>query len=188
LMLGIWNFQRQVSQFILGMTINRGITNYIITGFVSYLQCNAKGKMKEQAKQKFGELVDRFRYNLDVYKKSTYNETQVRREFIDPFFEALGWDVSNKQGFAEQYKEVVPKGASFIFSFLLNTFCISFFPNLLSSDGCPLYCLNFSQKAWETIGLSIIPGNNFNTSLTTLPLRSILLVTSSSLPRSSSVD
>ena len=107
MMLEIWNFQRQVSQFILGMTINRGITNYIITGFVSYLQCNAKGKMKEQAKQKFGELVDRFRYNLDVYKKSTYNETQVRREFIDPFFEALGWDVSNKQGFAEQYKEVV---------------------------------------------------------------------------------
>jgi len=66
-----------------------------------------KGKMKEQAKQKLRELVDRFRYNLDVYKKSTYNEAQVRWEFIDPFFEALGWDVSNKQGFAEQYKEVV---------------------------------------------------------------------------------
>jgi len=62
---------------------------------------------KEQAKQTFGELVERFRYNIDVYKKSAYNETQVRREFIDPFFEALGWDVSNKQGYAEQYKEVV---------------------------------------------------------------------------------
>ncbi len=70
-----------------------------------------KGKMKEQAKQKLGELVERFRYNLDVYKKSTYNEAQVRREFIDPFFEALGWDVSNKQGFAEQYKEVVHEDA-----------------------------------------------------------------------------
>jgi len=67
--------------------------------------------MKEQAKQKFTELVERFRYNLDVYKKSTYNDTQVRREFIDPFFEALGWDVSNKQGFAEQYKEVVHEDA-----------------------------------------------------------------------------
>ena len=63
--------------------------------------------MKEQARQKIKELVDRFRMNIDVYKKSTYNETQVRREFIDPFFEALGWDVSNKQGYAEQYKEVV---------------------------------------------------------------------------------
>ena len=63
--------------------------------------------MKEQARQKIKELVDRFRMNIDVYKKSTYNETQVRREFIDPFFEALGWDVRNKQGYAEQYKEVV---------------------------------------------------------------------------------
>jgi type I restriction-modification system DNA methylase subunit len=62
---------------------------------------------KEQGKQKIKELVERFQYNLDVYKKSTYNETQVRREFIDPFFEALGWDVSNKQGYAEQYKDVV---------------------------------------------------------------------------------
>jgi hypothetical protein len=62
---------------------------------------------EEAAKQKLGELVARFRTNIDVYKKSAYNEAQVRREFIDPFFEALGWDVSNKQGFAEQYKEVV---------------------------------------------------------------------------------
>ena len=63
--------------------------------------------MKEQAKQKLRELVERFRRNLDVYKKLAYNEAQVRREFIDPFFEALGWDVSNRQGYAEQYKEVV---------------------------------------------------------------------------------
>jgi type I restriction-modification system DNA methylase subunit len=63
--------------------------------------------MQEQARLKIGTLVDRFRTNIDVYKKSVYNEAQVRREFIDPFFEALGWDVSNKQGFAEQYKAVV---------------------------------------------------------------------------------
>ncbi|MFZ2070433.1 MAG: type I restriction endonuclease [Halobacteriota archaeon] len=67
--------------------------------------------MKEQARQKLQELIERFRYNLDVYKKSAYNETQVRREFIDPFFEALGWDVSNKQGYGEQYKEVVHEDA-----------------------------------------------------------------------------
>ncbi|MHC1603137.1 MAG: Eco57I restriction-modification methylase domain-containing protein, partial [Candidatus Syntropharchaeales archaeon] len=66
---------------------------------------------REQAKEKLKELARRFRYNLDVYKKSTYNETQVRREFIDPFFEALGWDVSNKAGHAEQYKDVVHEDA-----------------------------------------------------------------------------
>jgi hypothetical protein len=47
------------------------------------------------------ELIDRFARNLPDYKQGRYNETQVRREFIDPFFEALGWDVNNKQGYAE---------------------------------------------------------------------------------------
>jgi type I restriction-modification system DNA methylase subunit len=67
----------------------------------------SKDKMKEEAKHNIRKLVERFRYNLDVYKKSTYNETQVRIEFIDPFFEAMGWDVGNKQDHAEQYKDVV---------------------------------------------------------------------------------
>ncbi len=61
----------------------------------------------EDAKEKIKELVERFHLNLDAYKSGSYNETQLRREFIDPFFEALGWDVQNKQGYAEQYKEVV---------------------------------------------------------------------------------
>ena len=67
--------------------------------------------MKDQAKEKVKKLVERFRYNLGVYKKPTYNETQVRQEFINPFFEALGWDVNNKQGHAEQYKDVVHEDA-----------------------------------------------------------------------------
>jgi hypothetical protein len=53
------------------------------------------------------ELVERFDRNLEAYKQGKYNETQVRREFIDPFFEELGWGVSNKKGYAEAYKEVV---------------------------------------------------------------------------------
>ena len=57
------------------------------------------------------DLVDRFHRNKDTYKNPKYNETQLRREFLDPFFSALGWDVENKQGFAEQYKEVVHEDA-----------------------------------------------------------------------------
>lgn len=41
------------------------------------------------------DLIERFERNLDAYKSGAYNETQVRREFIDPFFEALDWDVNN---------------------------------------------------------------------------------------------
>ena len=53
------------------------------------------------------ELVERFRLNLDAYKRDEYKEAHVRVEFIDPFFEALGWDMRNVHGYAEQYKDVV---------------------------------------------------------------------------------
>jgi hypothetical protein len=38
------------------------------------------------------ELIERFDRNVEAYSNPAYNETQVRREFIDPCFEALGWD------------------------------------------------------------------------------------------------
>lgn len=53
------------------------------------------------------ELVERFERNIEEYKLGRYNEAQVRQEFINPFFEALGWDMNNRQGLAEAYKEVI---------------------------------------------------------------------------------
>ena len=57
------------------------------------------------------ELIARFDQNIEAYQSQVYNETQVRREFIDPFFEALGWDVANKAGYAEAYKDVIHEDA-----------------------------------------------------------------------------
>ena len=57
------------------------------------------------------ELVERFESNLASYKSGHYNETQVRREFVDPFFKAMGWDIDNEQGFAEAYKDVIHEDA-----------------------------------------------------------------------------
>ncbi len=57
------------------------------------------------------ELVDRFHRNVEAYRTQGYNETQLRREFLDPFFEALGWDVINKLGHAEAYKDVIHEDA-----------------------------------------------------------------------------
>jgi len=57
------------------------------------------------------KLIDTFDNNLDAYKKGAYNETQVRREFIDPFFQALGWDITNENGYAEAYKDVIHEDA-----------------------------------------------------------------------------
>ncbi len=63
------------------------------------------------APQVIHDLIERFERNRDAYHSGRYNETQLRREFVDPFFEALGWDVDNRQGYAEAYKEVVHEDA-----------------------------------------------------------------------------
>jgi len=52
-------------------------------------------------------LVDHFDQNRDAYHSVSYNEAQLRREFIDPLFEALGWDVENRQGSAMPYRDVI---------------------------------------------------------------------------------
>ena len=52
-------------------------------------------------------LVERFDRNREAYCSTNYNETQLRREFVDPFFKALGWDINNEQGDAEAYKDVI---------------------------------------------------------------------------------
>lgn len=53
------------------------------------------------------ELAERFHKNYRQYSSQNYKEAELRKEFIDPLFEMLGWDVANKKGLAEQYKEVV---------------------------------------------------------------------------------
>ena len=62
---------------------------------------------KELGLKKVLELVERFKEHQIIYKKAEYNETQTRRDFIDPFFKALGWDIDNEQGFSESYREVI---------------------------------------------------------------------------------
>ncbi len=57
------------------------------------------------------DLVERFGAHSDAYRSGQYNETQLRREFLDPFFGALGWDVNNAQGYAEAYKDVIHEDA-----------------------------------------------------------------------------
>ena len=53
------------------------------------------------------DLVEHFRRNADDLRSNRYNETELRREFLDPFFEALGWDVNNSLRYSETYKDVV---------------------------------------------------------------------------------
>ncbi len=56
-------------------------------------------------------LIENFERNLDAYRTGQYNETQVRRDFIDPMLKALGWDMDNSQGYAEAYRDVIHEDA-----------------------------------------------------------------------------
>ncbi|MCK9401443.1 MAG: N-6 DNA methylase [Bacteroidales bacterium] len=62
---------------------------------------------KDAAFKKISDLVTRFEEQYDFYKNSDYNETLTRRDFIDPFFKSLGWDIDNENGYAESYREVI---------------------------------------------------------------------------------
>jgi Eco57I restriction-modification methylase/restriction endonuclease TaqI-like protein len=66
---------------------------------------------KTNAPKEILDLVARFEQQLDAYKSGQYNETQLRREFLDPFVKSLGWDVDNEKGHAEAYKDVVHEDA-----------------------------------------------------------------------------
>ncbi len=53
------------------------------------------------------DLVQRFEQHQRELRSGQYNEAQLRQEFLNPFFAALGWDMFNTQGYAETYKEVI---------------------------------------------------------------------------------
>ena len=52
-------------------------------------------------------LVENFAEHRATYHRPGYNETQLRQDFLDPFFIALGWDVFNREGIHENYRDVI---------------------------------------------------------------------------------
>lgn len=52
-------------------------------------------------------LVNRFSEQRDVYKSGKYNETQLRRDFLDSLFKELGWDVDNRKNLSETNRDVI---------------------------------------------------------------------------------
>jgi len=57
------------------------------------------------------KLCETFADHSDHYRSANYNEAQLRKEFLDPFFAALGWDMDNAQGLAPQYRDVIHEDA-----------------------------------------------------------------------------
>lgn len=69
-------------------------------------QSAAQNKDEAFAMTQLTELTTLFERNKKQYT-SVYDEANTRTDFIDKFFELLGWDIRNEQGYSEQYREVV---------------------------------------------------------------------------------
>lgn len=52
------------------------------------------------------ELVQTYGDNYPQFQRATYNETQVRVDFVNRFFKLLGWDVDNERGLPQHLREV----------------------------------------------------------------------------------
>jgi type I restriction-modification system DNA methylase subunit len=52
-------------------------------------------------------LVDYFDQNRASFLSPHYKEAQLRQDFLNPFFIALGWDLFNENHYAEAYRDVV---------------------------------------------------------------------------------
>ncbi len=50
-----------------------------------------------QLPKEISELIERFDRNIEDYKSGKYNEMRLRQEFLNPFFETLGWDMNNRE-------------------------------------------------------------------------------------------
>jgi hypothetical protein len=53
------------------------------------------------------QLLEKYTADRDYYLTSKYNETLLRSDFLDPFFELLGWDIKNNSGKPTNEREVI---------------------------------------------------------------------------------
>ena len=48
-----------------------------------------------QSTAKIADLVHGFRTHIKAYKSKETKEADIRQQFIDPFWQVLGWDVGD---------------------------------------------------------------------------------------------
>ncbi|MEK7324291.1 MAG: TaqI-like C-terminal specificity domain-containing protein, partial [Chloroflexota bacterium] len=62
---------------------------------------------RDKFRARLEALVTQFSQHREEYIRASYNESQVRVDFVDPLFEALGWDVRNAGGLGPREREVL---------------------------------------------------------------------------------
>jgi len=67
------------------------------------MSCSKTVAAKDKARQEVAKLVARYK-SLPPTSIKKYTEADTRREFIEPLFGALGWDVYSREEVAEEVK------------------------------------------------------------------------------------
>lgn len=57
--------------------------------------------------EKLEDLIRKYDQNRSYYRSTRYNEAMLRSDFLDPFFELLGWDIKNLAGRSTNEREVL---------------------------------------------------------------------------------
>ena len=60
----------------------------------------------ESSKKQIESFVEEFKINEHIYTTEAFDEENTKINFINKFFIALGWDVTNELGVAPQFKDV----------------------------------------------------------------------------------
>jgi hypothetical protein len=71
-------------------------------------------------------LVDSFAHNLAEHKNPSYVEAQLRDDFLNPFFAALGWDIANTARLIQKKREVEIESRTQIAGRHLKCACLHF--------------------------------------------------------------
>jgi len=66
----------------------------------------------ESFEKELNRLVESFGKRLAELKQPSYAEAQLRDDFLNPFFRALGWDMENRAGFIQKEREVEIESAT----------------------------------------------------------------------------
>ena len=125
-------------------------------------------KTFDQGKEEVAKLCQYFATNRPAFLAPGVKEADIRQSLIDPFFEALGWDVRNTARIAPQYREVVPEPSQDVegqlkapdYAFRVDTF-LKFYAEAkkcgvnIGADPAPAYQLR--RYGWNAkVALSVL--------------------------------
>lgn len=123
------------------------------------------------APKEIHELVERFEREAQAYRSSDDSATRVRREFIEPLFAALGWDIDNREGRPQASRDVVLEASVAAGAVQLapghvfcvggvRKFCVAARKPGVSIDDDPESSFQLRRYAWSA-GLSLSIITNF---------------------------